>query len=94
MPNRISLFPEESGSNSENPTDEDLEAVCMALQNFQGLEALVSTAIRDSIDTVIDGPRTMRWSIEQLEKTEKTHLGLSDHPKPATDYHLKTGQRE
>ena len=21
-------------------------------------------------------------------------LGLSDHPKPATDYHLKTGQRE
>ena len=20
--------------------------------------------------------------------------GLSDHPKPATDYHLKTGQRE
>jgi hypothetical protein len=21
-------------------------------------------------------------------------LDLSDHPKPATDYHLKTGQRE
>jgi hypothetical protein len=26
----------------------------------------------------------------QLQKPQ----GLSDHPKPATDYHLKTGQRE
>src|SRR5262249_42281870 len=27
------------------------------------------------VDEVIDGPRTWRWSISQLEKTEKTYIG-------------------
>jgi hypothetical protein len=27
-------------------------------------------------------------------KSKASFLDLSDHPKPATDYHLKTGQRE
>ncbi len=31
--------------------------------------------IRQSIDEVLDGPRTGRWDIEQLEKTEKTYVG-------------------
>ena len=29
-----------------------------------------------------------------LVNDEFVRLVLSDHPKPATDYHLKTGQRE
>jgi hypothetical protein len=32
-------------------------------------------AIRRSIDEVLDGPRTGRWSFDQLEKTEKTYVG-------------------
>lgn len=32
-------------------------------------------AIRQSIDEVLDGPRTGRWDFVQLEKTEKTYVG-------------------
>jgi hypothetical protein len=32
-------------------------------------------AVRRSIDEVLDGPRTGRWSFAQLEKTEKTYVG-------------------
>ena len=32
-------------------------------------------AVRQSIDEVLDGPRTGRWSFQQLEKTEKTYVG-------------------
>lgn len=31
--------------------------------------------VRRAVDEVIDGPRTGRWSISQLEKTEKTYIG-------------------
>jgi len=36
---------------------------------------LFESAIRQAIDEVIDGPRTGRWSVAQLEKTEKTYIG-------------------
>jgi hypothetical protein len=35
----------------------------------------VGRALRKSFDEVIDGPRTGRYRIEQLEKTEKTYIG-------------------
>jgi hypothetical protein len=35
----------------------------------------VGQAIRKSFDEVIDGPRTGRYCMEQLEKTEKTYIG-------------------
>ena len=42
--------------------------------------------------------RGMRQEFIQLGKPVKNAdvecFNLSDHPKPATDYHLKTGQRE
>lgn len=31
--------------------------------------------IRQSLDEVIDGPRTQRWEVGQLESTEKTYIG-------------------
>lgn len=31
--------------------------------------------VRRAIDEVIDGPRTGRWSMDQLEKTEQTYVG-------------------
>lgn len=39
------------------------------------LRALFAKAIRQALDEVIDGGRTGRWSIAQLEKTEKTYIG-------------------
>lgn len=39
------------------------------------LAGIVGRAIRKSFDEVIDGPRTGRYRIEQLEKTEKTYIG-------------------
>ncbi|MFN8151440.1 MAG: NaeI family type II restriction endonuclease [Solirubrobacterales bacterium] len=38
-------------------------------------ERLFGGVIRQSIDEVLDGPRTGRWGFEQLEKTEKTYVG-------------------
>ena len=32
-------------------------------------------AVRQAIDEVLDGPRTGRWSLAQLAKTEKTYVG-------------------
>jgi hypothetical protein len=37
--------------------------------------ALVSSVLRDSLDQVLDGPRTMRYRYADLRKTEKTHVG-------------------
>jgi hypothetical protein len=39
------------------------------------LLGIVGRAIRKAFDEVIDGPRTGRYRIEQLEKTEKTYIG-------------------
>jgi hypothetical protein len=36
---------------------------------------IVGRAIRKSFDEVIDGPRTGRYCLDQLEKTEKTYIG-------------------
>lgn len=42
---------------------------------YVGLEYLFGQAIRRAFDEVIDMPRTKRWSLTQLEKTEKTYIG-------------------
>jgi len=39
------------------------------------LPGLFAHAVRQAIDEVIDGPRTGRWSADQLEKTEKIYVG-------------------
>jgi hypothetical protein len=57
--------------------DPDLELVAGRIEEMAGPD-LVETfgkAIRQSIDEVLDGPRTGRWGFEQLEKTEKTYVG-------------------
>lgn len=45
------------------------------LLNKPDLLGIMGKAIRKSFDEVIDGPRTGRYCIEQLEKTEKTYIG-------------------
>lgn len=41
----------------------------MSVQEF------FANVIRQALDEVIDGPRTGRWTIDQLSKTEKTYIG-------------------
>jgi hypothetical protein len=63
---------EESGD-----PDEGLDLVAARLRKLAGREParLFGDAVRQSIDEVLDGPRTGRWDFRQLEKTEKTYVG-------------------
>jgi hypothetical protein len=55
--------------------DSALEDVFNSMNGVHDLEAIVGQALRKAFDEVIDGPRTGRYDIEQLEKTEKTYIG-------------------
>jgi hypothetical protein len=57
--------------------DEALGIVDRRLRKLAGADpaCLFGEAIRQSIDEVLDGPRTGRWDFLQLEKTEKTYVG-------------------
>lgn len=57
--------------------DPELDAVEARLRALGGPDPATryGTAIRRSINEVLDGPRTGRWDFGQLEKTEKTYVG-------------------
>lgn len=55
--------------------DRALEEVATALLRDTALLTNVGRALRTAFDEVIDAPRTGRYSIDQLEKTEKTYIG-------------------
>jgi hypothetical protein len=57
--------------------DPEFELVLARLEALAGPDPATrfGTAIRQSIDEVLDGPRTGRWAFTQLEKTEKTYVG-------------------
>lgn len=57
------------------PVDSALIQVYKSLTARPDLLSLVGQAIRKSFDEVIDGARTGRYCLEQLEKTEKTYIG-------------------
>jgi hypothetical protein len=61
-------------------TDDAPLAVATAIADIcktkkQTPQELLGSAIRQAIDDVIDGPRTGRWTVADLEKTEKTYIG-------------------
>ena len=58
-----------------NAPDPELQAVQAKLLTHSNIETLIGEGLRRSFDEVIDGPRTGRFRIEQLEKTEKTYIG-------------------
>jgi len=58
-----------------NPTDIALLQVFEFLNSKRNLADLIGKGLRQAFDEVIDGPRTGRFKIEQLEKTEKTYIG-------------------
>lgn len=57
-----------------DPNWSAVEAVIRSLAGNDPEETF-GAVIRRSIDEVLDGPRTGRWSFDQLEKTEKTYVG-------------------
>jgi len=56
-------------------SDLELDAVFAALKQVSGLETLLAESLRQALDEVIDGARTGRFAVDQLEKTEKTYIG-------------------
>ncbi|WP_059173227.1 NaeI family type II restriction endonuclease [Bacillus sp. FJAT-27445] len=58
-----------------NPVDAELNKVADYLTGIKNLEAKVGLTIRKSIDEVISGRYTGRFSIDQIDKTEKTYIG-------------------
>jgi Restriction endonuclease NaeI len=55
-----------------DPPLDDVEAW---FRSHDDLESTFATLIRQALDEVIDGGRTGRWSLAQLESTEKTYIG-------------------
>lgn len=72
-------------------SDRALSEVCNFLSAKSGLSEIVGQAIRKSFDEVIDGPRTGRYRIEQLEKTEKTYIGTKVEIILRTELELERG---
>jgi hypothetical protein len=53
-------------------------ALCEVVEFFlgrSGFEHQAALTLRRALDEVIDGMRTGRWSVDALEKTEKTYIG-------------------
>jgi hypothetical protein len=63
--------------NPADDSDSDLDVVEARLRELSGADPVsrYGNAIRQSINEVLDGPRTGRWDFAQLEKTEKTYVG-------------------
>ncbi|WP_164716796.1 NaeI family type II restriction endonuclease [Paenibacillus whitsoniae] len=56
-------------------TDQELDKVITFLKGIPNFERKLGRILRKSIDEVVNGRYTGRYSIEQLDKTEKTYIG-------------------
>ena len=64
------------GDRRTRPDDDNgIEAITSSLTIGEDLASVAGAAVRQAIDEVIDGGRTGRWCIDQLEKVEKTYIG-------------------
>lgn len=59
----------------DSPSDDALNAVAAWFFTRADISKGFGDSLRRSLDEVIDGPRTGRYCVEQLEKTEKTYIG-------------------
>lgn len=57
-----------------------------------GFHHQAAATLRQALDEVIDGMRTGRWSVESLEKTEKTYIGTKVEILFKFDFDLPDGQ--
>ena len=73
--------------------DESLNIVKNTLLQIPNFEEKVGKAIRQAIDEVVDGRYTSRFSIEQIDKTEKTYIGTKVQHILQHDLHLAYGEK-
>lgn len=60
---------------SADPTDAELQTVLNYIRRIPDLEKRAAHALRDAIDYVLLGEKTGRYSIAQLTRQEKAHIG-------------------
>jgi hypothetical protein len=76
-----------------NQIDSSLDEVFSRISRIEGLETIVGNALRKAFDEVIDGARTGRYDINQLEKTEKTYIGTKAEIILRAELKLQRGKR-
>lgn len=70
------LFPQPSDLSADRLLrDRVAEAIVRKCGGSGAVAERIGAILRQAYDEVIDMPRTGRWSIAQLEKTEKTYIG-------------------
>ncbi|MBK8006821.1 MAG: hypothetical protein IPK12_23875 [Gemmatimonadetes bacterium] len=86
-------------SNEQNvlATDSELAKVRQELLGIakrlkRPIGILLGDIVRQAIDEVVDGPRTGRWDIDQLTKTEKTYIGTKVEIIVRNELDLDAGQ--
>lgn len=73
--------------------DKDLEKVIDAVRAIKDFEAKTSSCIREAINEVLRGDRTGRYSIAELTKQEKAHIGTQVEIAFLRDiFDLRTGE--
>ena len=81
-----------NAKNTAHPDPELAQVVEFFLQ-INGFELQAAETLRRALDEVIDGMRTGRWSVDALEKTEKTYIGTKVEILFKFDFELSTGNR-
>lgn len=73
--------------------DAELAKVVEFFLQINGFETQAAQTLRRALDEVIDGMRTGRWSVESLEKTEKTYIGTKVEILFKFDFELPKGNK-
>ena len=81
MPSTPTLFdelpddPDDDASATRVGGDPELAKVSAWFRGHSALEECFGQVLRQSFDEVLDGQRTGRFDVDELEKTEKTYIG-------------------
>lgn len=81
-----------SGIPPASRSDHNLDKVYQWFSSQSDFKDRFGQALRQSIDEVLDGQRTGRFNIDDLEKTEKTYLGTKVEIVARAAFNLKYGQ--
>jgi len=73
--------------------DQGLTQVVEFFLQINGFEHQAALTLRRALDEVIDGMRTGRWSVDALEKTEKTYIGTKVEILFKFDFELPRGNK-
>jgi Restriction endonuclease NaeI len=74
-------------------SDEALGSVVRFFLERHGFAQQAAEVLRRALDEVIDGMRTGRWSVDALEKTEKTYIGTKVEILFKFDFELFDGEK-